>query len=79
MTDSPYASKPWLNQYDHWVPATATLPERSLHHLLTLAASQYRHKTATAFLGAELTYLDIKEQADRLASAFHAIDRKSVV
>ncbi len=71
MTASPYASKPWLAQYDPWVPATTTLPQRSLYHLISLAASQYRHRTATAFQGAELTFAEIKEQADRLACAFH--------
>jgi len=73
MTESPYASKPWLQQYDPWVPPTTTLPQRSLYHLLTNAASQYRHKTATAFLGAELTFSEIKIQADKLATSLHAM------
>src|SRR5262249_21388328 len=35
------------------------------------ATSQYGDKTATVFLGAELTYYQIKEQADKLAAALH--------
>ncbi|MEO8025832.1 MAG: AMP-binding protein, partial [Bryobacteraceae bacterium] len=73
MTQNPYASRPWLKHYDPWVPAETTLPGRSLYHLLTLAASQYRHRTATAFQGAELTFGELKEQAERLASALHAM------
>jgi long-chain acyl-CoA synthetase len=65
---SVYARKPWLDNYDYWVPATINYAQSSLYHILALASSLQGEKTATAFLGAELTYYEIKQQADKLAA-----------
>lgn len=70
--NSPYAAKPWLQHYDFWVPATANYPRRSLYQVLMIAAANYRDRPATQFLGAQLTYGDIRRQADRLAASLHA-------
>ncbi len=66
---SPYAVKPWLKNYDFWVPENINYSEQSVYQILGLASSVYADKKATAFLGAELTYGDIKRQADKLAVA----------
>jgi long-chain acyl-CoA synthetase len=66
---SPYAQKPWLRHYDFWVPAEATYPRQSIYQVLNTAVSQCGDRPATAFLGGQLTYRDIKEQADKLATA----------
>jgi long-chain acyl-CoA synthetase len=66
---SPYAVKPWLKNYDFWVPENINYSEQSVYQILGLASSMYADKRATAFLGAELTYSDIKRQADKLAVA----------
>ncbi|MBI3651789.1 MAG: long-chain fatty acid--CoA ligase [Acidobacteria bacterium] len=70
---SVYASKPWLENYDYWVPATINYAQSSLYQILALAASLQGDKVATAFLGAELTYDQIKRQADKLAAALSHI------
>jgi long-chain acyl-CoA synthetase len=65
---SPYASRPWLRHYDYWVPHHLTYPERPLHEILDTAAVDVPDRPATAFLGATLTFQDIKNRSDRLAA-----------
>jgi long-chain acyl-CoA synthetase len=68
---SPYASKPWLKNYDYWVPEQMNYSQQSLYQMLGIATSMYADKVATAFLGAELTFGEIKRQADQLAVSLH--------
>ena len=68
-TESVYAARPWLNHYNYWVPAHMNYPRRPLHEILRIAASEVPDRPATAFLGAHLTYSQIKEQADKFATA----------
>jgi long-chain acyl-CoA synthetase len=67
---SPYAAKPWLRHYDYWVPHHLTYPRRPLHEILDTAAVDVPDRPATAFLGATLSYAEIKQRSDRLAAAF---------
>src|SRR6185436_13970738 len=69
MTESVYAARPWLNHYNYWVPAHMNYPRRPLHEILRLATSEVPDRPATAFLGAHLTYSQVKEQADKFATA----------
>ncbi|HEX8176218.1 MAG TPA: long-chain fatty acid--CoA ligase [Pyrinomonadaceae bacterium] len=64
-----YASRPWLNHYDYWVQPHMNYPRRPLHEILRVTAAEVPDKPATAFLGAQLTYGQIKEQAYRFATA----------
>src|ERR1700682_6350007 len=66
---SAYAARPWLNHYDYWVRAHMNYPRRPLHEILRIAASEVPDRPATAFLGAHLTYSQIKNQADKFAAA----------
>lgn len=66
---SPYAARPWLRHYDYWVPPRMTYPGRSLSEILDTAAVDFPEAPATAFLGATLTFREIKIQADKLATA----------
>ncbi len=66
---SVYARKPWLSSYDYWVPENINYSQTSLYQILALASSLQGEKTATAFLGAELSYYEIKQQTDKLAAA----------
>jgi long-chain acyl-CoA synthetase len=65
---SPYESRPWLRHYDYWVPPHLTYPERPLHEILDTAAIDVPDRPATAFLGATLTFQDLKDRSDRLAT-----------
>src|SRR2546427_11612902 len=69
VTESVYAARPWLNHYNYWVPAHMNYPRRPLHEILRIAASEVPDRPATAFLGAHLTYNQIKEQAAQFATA----------
>ena len=65
---SPYAAKPWLDHYDYWMRPHINYPRRPLYEILRLTAVQTPESVATAFQGAHLTYAQIKEQADKVAT-----------
>lgn len=75
-TDSVYDSRPWLDHYNYWVPAHMNYPRRPLHEILRLAASEVPDRPATTFLGAHLTFTQIKEQADKFATALARLGTK---
>src|SRR5260370_35333329 len=64
-----YAARPWLNHYDYWVRSHMNYPRRPLHEILRITAVEVPDRPATAFLGAHLTFSQIKEQSDKLATA----------
>src|SRR6185295_5669593 len=66
---SPYSQKPWLKQYDFWVPEHINFPRQPLYQMVNLAALHFADRPATAFLGSQLTFSEIKTQVDRLATA----------
>jgi long-chain acyl-CoA synthetase len=63
------AARPWHRHYDYWVPPHMTYPGRSLTEILDTAAIDVPDQTATVFLGATLSYREIKTQSDTLATA----------
>ena len=67
---SPYAARPWLKHYDYWVPPRMTYPGKPLYEILATTAVETPDAQATAFLGASLTFREIKLRTDRLARAF---------
>jgi long-chain acyl-CoA synthetase len=62
-------NRPWLRHYDYWVPPSLTYPQRPLTEILDTSAIDVADRPATAFLGAELTFRDIKVQSDAFAIA----------
>ena len=66
---SSYASKPWLQRYDYWVPAAIPLPTQPISYALNQSATLFPNQPATAFLGVKLTFREVKQQADKLATA----------
>jgi long-chain acyl-CoA synthetase len=70
---SPYAARPWLNHYDYWVRAHLNYPRRPLHEILRITAVEVPERPATAFLGAQLTFAQIKEQSDKFADALKGL------
>src|SRR5262245_14123070 len=66
---SPYASRPWLQHYDYWVRPHMTYPRRPLAEILATTAVELPDRPATAFLGAELTFQEIKDRSDAFAAA----------
>jgi long-chain acyl-CoA synthetase len=66
---SPYAARPWTRRWDYWVRSNLSYPGRSLYDVLALSAIERPERPATQFLGAQLTYLDLKRRADALAAS----------
>jgi long-chain acyl-CoA synthetase len=66
---SPYAARPWLKHYDYWVRSNLSYPGKSLADILSLTAIERPDRPATQFLGAQMTFLDLKRQADALAAS----------
>jgi long-chain acyl-CoA synthetase len=69
MTESRYAQKPWLKQYDFWVPPEINVPNQPLYQILQLATVCYRERPAFAFMGGQLNFGEFKSRVDRLATA----------
>jgi len=68
-TSSPYAARPWLKHYDYWVRPHMTYPERSLYEILASTTVDTPDAPATSFLGAALTFHEIKRRTDILAAS----------
>jgi len=66
---SPYAAKPWLRHYDYWVPDRTNFARQPIYQMLNLAAAQFSERPATVFLDARLSFGELKERADKLATA----------
>jgi len=65
--------RPW---YAHWptgVPKTLTYPRMPLHQLLRDAAKEHGDRVATMFYGAQLTYRELDERADRFAAGLRKV------
>jgi len=62
-------SLPWLHHYDYWVPPHLNYPDRPLHEILDTTVVDVPDRPATSFFGATLTFEDIKDRSDRLATA----------
>ncbi len=65
---SPYAARPWLAHYPSGVPADFAFPEVPLTRLLDDAAASFPARVALVFLGSTLTYRELKDAVDHLAS-----------
>jgi long-chain acyl-CoA synthetase len=67
--DASSTTRPWLRHYDYWVPPNLVYPQRPLSEILDTTAVETPDRTATVFLGAELTFREIKTRSDRFAIA----------
>ena len=61
--------RPWLDHYDYWVPHHTNYPRRPLYEILRRAAAEGGELPATTFLGADLTFAELKDKVDRFATA----------
>ncbi len=69
-------NKPWLKKYDQGVPHTIEYPAIPLFGLLEQSAKKYPERVCTIFNGAEITYQEMDDYANRLAAAFHGLGIK---
>lgn len=59
----------WLKNYPEGIKNHIEYPDISVYELLSRAAEKYPNQTATIFMGAKLTFMELREQADRVAAA----------
>jgi long-chain acyl-CoA synthetase len=76
--------KPWLKNYPSEIPHSIEYENRPIQEYLKDAASEFGDKTAIHFLGKELTFSQVYEQALRLANYLHQLglekgDRVSIM
>jgi long-chain acyl-CoA synthetase len=67
--EAPDRQRPWLRHHDYWVRTGLSYPGRPLYDILAIAAVEMPDRPATQFLGAQLTFDDLKRRADALANA----------
>ena len=69
-------NKPWLKSYDQGVPHSIDYPDITLFGLLEQSAAKYPDRICTIFKGAEISYKEMNDYADRMAAGFHSIGIK---
>ena len=65
--------RPWLDHYDYWVPRDANYPRRPLYEILRRAAAEGGELVALSFLGNDLTFAEVKDHTDRLATSLNRL------
>jgi len=68
-----YESRPWLASYPAGVPADYDFPTVAVTRLLDDAAAAFPGNVALAFLGATITYAQLKDSVDRFATALSGL------
>jgi long-chain acyl-CoA synthetase len=70
---SPYDSKIWLKNYDKHVPPEVPEPRISMTQILDDSARDFPEKTAVVFYKSKITFRELKDYADRVATGFRAM------
>ncbi len=65
--------KPWHRFYDDGVPVDLQLEDATVVDFLARAAERYENRPALLFLNSRLTYAELQDQVDRLATALDAL------
>ncbi len=68
--------KRWHRHYDYNVPLTIRRPRLAVSDLLQIPANAYPDKAAVHFLGAEITFWQLRQQVLRMANALGAMGVK---
>jgi long-chain acyl-CoA synthetase len=69
MSENPYATKPWLKNYDDGVPHYIDYPEMNIYKLLDNSTDNFGSKTAIWFIKNKISYKKFKDISERLATA----------
>ncbi|WP_017726656.1 long-chain-fatty-acid--CoA ligase [Halalkalibacterium ligniniphilum] len=68
--------KVWLKHYPEEIPHSITYEERTLHSYLKEAANEFSSNVAVHFLGKDITYAEIYDQAKQFANQLQSLDVK---
>lgn len=66
-----YFERPWLKFYPEFVPREVDISEKLVSEILDEAVEKYKDRTAVIFYGEKISYRELKEQIDKLATALH--------
>lgn len=74
-------NKVWLKNYDQGVPENLECEDISLAGILERTAHRFPHKQALLFMNLKMSYAELKDQVDRLATAMArlGVKRESAV
>jgi len=64
-----YEARPWLKFYGKGVPADVEIPLKSVVDIIDETTDKYKDKTAVVFYGRKISYGELRDQIDRLATA----------
>ncbi len=64
-----YEERPWLKFYLKEVPPDVDIPEQSVVETFDKATDKWKDKTALIFYGRKISYRELRDQADRFATA----------
>ena len=68
-----YLARPWVKSYDPGTPADVLVPDRSVPQAFDEATERFRDRTALVFSDRKITFGELRDQVDRLATAFAAL------
>lgn len=69
--ENSYLNKPWVKFYPEGLPSEIDIPDISLIQAFDKAVEKWRNKTALIFYGKKMSYLELKDQIDRFATALY--------
>ena len=68
-----YTDRPWLQSNNPGVPDDVTVPLKSVGEVFDEATEKWKNKTAMVFYGRKVSYKELREKVDRLATALYDI------
>jgi long-chain acyl-CoA synthetase len=71
-----YEERPWLKFYSKGVPPDVDIPEQSVVETFDEATDRWANKTALIFYGRKISYRELRDQADRFATALYDLGVK---
>jgi len=71
-----YESRPWLKFYLKEVPPDIQIPEKSAVETFDEATDKWKDRTAIIFYGRKISYRELRDHADRFATALHDLGVK---
>jgi long-chain acyl-CoA synthetase len=69
--ENSYLNKPWVKFYPEGLPSEIDIPDISLIQAFDEGVEKWRNKTALIFYGKKMSYLELKDQIDRFATALY--------
>ncbi len=71
-----YLRKPWLDHYSPQMQPTVEIPKQSIPAAFTEMCTKYGNRAAVIFYGKQISYLELRQQVEKLAAAFAAMGIK---